>query len=168
MFCDYRDKLLDNYCEIRYIIAMVDEKLERQIDVVNAALHRIFFLARQPEGLSEKLQQVNFQDMHVMTVADEHPDAILKDIKEQMQLPQSTLTSIVNKLERLGLVRRVINHRDLRSYSLELTEAGHALRDEHRRSDRAQVARMLEKLNPDERQQFADMLWVATSRLEER
>lgn len=146
---------------------MVDDKLERQIDVVNAALHRIFFMARQPEGLSENLRQVNFQDMHVMTVAHEHPDAILKDIKEQMQLPQSTLTSIVNKLEKLGLVRRVINRRDLRSYSLELTETGHALREEHRRSDRAQVARMLERLEPDDRQAFADMLWKVTSRMQE-
>jgi DNA-binding MarR family transcriptional regulator len=147
---------------------MVDEKLERQIDVVNAALHRIFFLARQPEGLSEKLQQVNFQDMHVMTFAHEHPDAILKDIKEQMQLAQSTLTSIVNKLEKLGLVRRVINRRDLRSYSLELTEAGHAIREEHRRSDHAQVAQMLQRLEPEERQRFADMLWTVTSRFEGR
>jgi DNA-binding MarR family transcriptional regulator len=149
-------------------MAVTDDQFERQIDVVNAALHRIFYMARQPEGLSESLRQVNFQDMHVMTFAHEHPDAILKDIKDQMQLPQSTLTSIVNKLEKLGLVRRVINRRDLRSYSLELTEAGHALREEHRRSDHAQVARMLQKLEPAERQEFADMLWKVTGRIEER
>ena len=100
-----------------------------------------------------------------MAAAHENPDAILKDIKEQMQLPQSTLTSIVNKLERLGLVRRVINRRDLRSYSLELTEAGHALREEHRRSDRVQVARLLKVFNDEERQQFVDLMWKLTRRL---
>lgn len=166
MFYENRNKGIDNYYGSRYFVPVADETFERQIDVVNAALHRIFFTARQPEGLSERLQQVNFQDMHVMTFAHEHPDAILKDIKEQMQLPQSTLTSIVNKLEKLGLLRRVINRRDLRSYSLELTEAGHSLREEHRRSDRAQVAHMLERLDPDERQQFTDLLWRVTSRYE--
>ena len=144
---------------------MPNEKLEHQIDGVNAGLHRIFFNARQPQGLSQNLRQVNFQDMHVMAAAHENPDAILKDIKEQMQLPQSTLTSIVNKLERLGLVRRVISRRDLRSYSLELTEAGHALREEHRRSDRAQVARLLEVFNDEERRQFVDLMWKLTRRL---
>jgi DNA-binding MarR family transcriptional regulator len=150
---------------MRYIISMSDEKLQQQIDIVNTGLHRIFFHARQPEGLSENLRQVNFQDMHVMAEAHEHPDAILKDIREQMQLRQSTLTSIVNKLERLGLVRRVINRRDLRSYSLELTEAGHALREEHRRSDQAQVARLLGMLNDGERQQFVDLMSKLTRRL---
>ncbi|MBN1856982.1 MAG: MarR family transcriptional regulator [Dehalococcoidia bacterium] len=145
---------------------MADEKDDRQIDAVNQALHLIFMKARQPEGLSEMLRQVNFQDMHVMTAAHEHPDAILKDIKEQMQLPQSTLTSIVNKLEKLGLVRRVINRRDLRSYSLELTEAGHALREEHRRSDRAQVAFLLGLLNEEERTQFVGLMDKLTRRLE--
>ena len=144
---------------------MPDEKLELQIGVVNTGLHRIFFNARQPERLSENLRQVNFQDMHVITEAHEHPDAILKDIRERMQLPQSTLTSIVNKLERLGLVRRVINRRDLRSYSLELTEDGHALREEHRRSDRAQVALLLGMLNDEERQQFVQLMSKLTRRL---
>lgn len=144
---------------------MDDNVFERQIDIVNAALHRIYFQARQPDGLPEPLRQVNFQDMHVLSVAAEHPDAILRDIKGYMRLPQSTLTSIVNKLEKLGLVKRVINRRDLRSYSLELTEGGHALREEHQRSDRAQVARMLEGLEPGERQQFADLLWKATERV---
>jgi len=138
-----------------------DDAFERQIDLVNVALHRIYFEARQPEGLPEALRQVSFQDMHVLSVAAEHPDAILRDIRDYMQLPQSTLTSIVNKLEKLGLVRRVINRRDLRSYSLELTAEGHALREQHRRWDRAQVRRMLENLAIGERQQFADLLWKA-------
>jgi DNA-binding MarR family transcriptional regulator len=144
---------------------VAEESLSRQVEVVNAALHRLYFTSRQIENVPENLRQINYQDIHVMSVAYDHPDAILKDIRDYMQLPQSTLTSIVNKLERLGVLKRVISHRDLRSYSLELTDLGRTLREKHRESDRAHVARLLESLEPGERQTLADLLWKATSSL---
>jgi len=69
----------------------------------------------------------------VVDVAAEKPEVILGEIGATLGLPKSTLTSIVDRLETQGYLRRVISRRDRRSYGVELTRKGRTAYEAHRR-----------------------------------
>ena len=131
---------------------------DEQVRILNEAIHRIWFSMMRPNVLSEKLRSLSFLDLHVVSTASDNPGLILKDIKDYLHIPHSTLSSSVSKLERMGLVRRVINRRDLRSYSIELTEEGRGVMREHERIDVEQAGGLISSLTVEERAQFIRLL----------
>ena len=131
---------------------------DEQVRLLNEAIHRIWFNVMRPNMLSDNLRSLTFLDLHVISTASDSPGLILKDIKDYLHVPHSTLSSSVSKLERMGLVRRVINRRDLRSYSIELTEEGKDVLREHARIDIEQAARIISPLTPQERKTLISLL----------
>lgn len=67
----------------------------------------------------------------IIDIVAENTDVIIGDIGKSLNLPKSTLTSIIDRLEKRDYVRRIISPRDRRSYGLELTESGMAVYAEH-------------------------------------
>jgi DNA-binding MarR family transcriptional regulator len=90
---------------------------------------------------------------------------ILKEFREYLRVPQTTFSSIVKKLEQLGLVRRVINPRDLRSFSLRVTEAGRQIVETHRENDLKQAREILLELDENERGEFVRLFEKAVHRM---
>ena len=140
-----------------------NDKLSEQIRILNEAVHKIWFDMMQTNLFSDKLRNLTFLDLHIISTAHKNPDLILKDIKDRLHIPHSTLSSSVSKLEKMGLVKRVINRRDLRSYSIELTAEGKEVMKEHERIDYEQVSKLVVPLSPDEREQFISMVKKAIS-----
>lgn len=87
-------------------------------------------------------------DLHVLRMVHEKPDLILKEVRDRLELPNSTLTSVIDRLEKRGVMERTINRRDHRSYGLRLTEHGCALLAEHERVLHLMMERLLECLPP--------------------
>ena len=116
---------------------MNEDKQLKQIEAVNKAFHQIWYavMFNRPDYKSDNVQKLSFIEMHLIGMAYDHPDMILKEIREYLRIPQTTLSSIIAKMEKQGLLRRVINHRDLRSFSLEVTAAGKKIRDTHKEQD---------------------------------
>ncbi|MBN2098248.1 MAG: winged helix DNA-binding protein [Dehalococcoidia bacterium] len=141
-----------------------DAELSEQVRIINKVVHKIWFDVMRPNWLSDKLRNLTFVDLHIISTAHENPDLILRDIKSYLHIPHSTLSSSVSKLERMGLVRRVINRRDLRSYSIELTDEGKKIMEEHERVDADQVSRLIAPLSRDERRQLISLVEQAISR----
>jgi len=133
-----------------------DKITDIQVERFNRAFHTLWFkiMISRPESKSDKLKGLTFSDLHVITMAYEEPEIILKDIRERLRLPQTTLSSIVAKLEKKGFVKRVINPRDYRSFSLKITNRGKELMVAHMDMDEKQNRHILESLEPDERQEF--------------
>jgi DNA-binding MarR family transcriptional regulator len=133
-----------------------DKITDDQISRFNQAFHTLWFkiMTSRPESKSDKLKGLTFSDMHVISMAYEEPDIILKDIREKLRLPQTTLSSIVAKLEKKGFVQRVINPRDYRSFSLKITDKGTEMMAAHMELDEKQNRHILQSLEPDERQEF--------------
>ena len=102
------------------------------------------------EDWSDKLKGIGMTDLGILHHVAHNPDVILGDIKTALNIPHSTLTSAVNRLERRGLVRRVISARDRRSFGLVLTESGHVMQREHSRVDRMITGLVLESLDSEE------------------
>ena len=63
-------------------------------------------------------------EINLLSMAGSRKDMLIREFLEIVKIPKSTLTSIVNRLEQKGYLKRVINPRDRRSYGLELTDKG--------------------------------------------
>ena len=135
---------------------MTKDKLQSQIEAVNRAFHKVWYAVMfdRSDAKSENIKNLSFMDMHLIGIAHEHPDYILREIRDILQVPQTTLSSIVSRMENQGYVRRVINHRDMRSFSLEVTEKGRQMYEEHKRNDREKAEQILLMLDEDERDDF--------------
>lgn len=135
---------------------MNKKKFEQQVEAINRAFHKVWYAVMfdRPDTRSENMQSLSFIDMHLIGIAEENPDYILKEIRDILQVPQTTLSSIVSKLEKKDFIRRVINHRDMRSFSIEVTEKGKQLIEEHKANDRKKAEKILQILEEDERDDF--------------
>lgn len=135
---------------------MKNDKLTKQIEAVNNAFHKIWYavMFQRPDYKSENIQKLSFIEMYLIGIACEHPEMILKEIRELLRIPQTTLSSIIAKLEKQGVLKRVINHRDMRSFSLEVTDLGRKIRQTHKEHESRQAKEALLALNEEEREEF--------------
>ena len=103
----------------------------------------------------EHLKTLSFLEISILAFVYEKPDIILKDIIERTGIPNSSLTSIIDRLERRGYVRRILSQRDRRSYGIELTELGDQVYHLHLNFEEQVYQRVLQALEtPEERDTF--------------
>lgn len=103
----------------------------------------------------------------VLDAAAETPEVVLGEIGAAQGVPKSTLTSVIDRLEAQGYLRRTISRRDRRSYGVELTRRGRTAYEAHRRFEADVWRRTLEGLDGDaEREGFLAALRKMVSGLE--
>ena len=148
---------------------MENERLNKQVTTVNSAFHKLWrsLIIGRKDLLSGEFGNLSFADMQVIGLAYKKPDLILKEIRDYVRVPQTTLSSIVAKLEKLGFVKRVINRRDMRSFSLEITEPGKHAVEEHIRIDIEQAKMVVMSLDEKERDDFVRLLEKVSERFEQ-
>lgn len=88
----------------------------------------------------------------------EHPDLILRELSAALQVPKSTLTSLLDRMERQGLLVRTLSVRDRRSYGLALTDPGRLAQQTHLDFEAAAWSRALRPLSDSQRATFLDLL----------
>lgn len=105
-------------------------------------------LSELHHALVNKMQQSNFEEqfsrvkglatleISVLSILSRKPDILMKEIVEELQIPKSTLTNVVDRLENHGFIYRVISKKDRRSFTLELTEEGKLAQEEHLKLER--------------------------------
>lgn len=113
------------------------------------------------------LQGLSTVEISVLVIASRKPDVILKEILGILEIPASTLTSAVDRLERRGLLRRVISPRDRRSYGLELTDAGLQAQEEHGKAEEVVLRRVLGAYTPEERSELVRLLRILAGSISE-
>ncbi|MFR9795660.1 MarR family winged helix-turn-helix transcriptional regulator [Streptomyces sp. MS06] len=87
----------------------------------------------------------------------EHP-LRMRDLSELTGVAARTTTSIVDALERDGLVERVRHPRDRRAYLLRLTEAGQRCHTEAEEVDRRALEQATAGLGGEDREQLRSLL----------
>ncbi len=139
---------------------MQNKKLKEQMEAMNRAFHKIWFAVMfdRPDYKSENVQKLSLIEMHLIGLAYDKPDIIIKELREYLRVPQTTLSSIIAKLEKQGYIRRVINPRDMRSFSLEVTPKGKEIREIHKRNDMDQAKEALLALEESERDIFIRLI----------
>ncbi|HEX3076086.1 MAG TPA: MarR family transcriptional regulator [Lachnospiraceae bacterium] len=106
-------------------------------------------------------------EVSVIQIVSENPDIILKSICEILDLPKSTLTNTINRLEEKGYLFRTITKKDLRSYGLALTEKGILAQKEHIEYEHQVFGKILETLEAEDRTEFLSLMKKITMNLAE-
>jgi len=120
---------------------------DQEIAAVRDLLHRTWFAIQAAHAqLGADVYSLQLGDLRVLKLIEEHPDAIMRDIRDALGVPHSTLTGVIDRLERNGLVRRTLSDRDRRSYGLVLTEDGERLQREHEQADHELAVHVLEAI----------------------
>lgn len=111
-----------------------DSNTERLLERVNRLSHRIVRVNEQyDENSFHRIKNMSKIEISVLSLLCENPQMIMRDMSEWLQVSKSTMTGVIDKLEELGFLRRVINKQDRRSYALEITEEGKLAQQEHLR-----------------------------------
>jgi DNA-binding MarR family transcriptional regulator len=125
------------------------------------ALHRFMaaFSLRNLARWDERLEGLAMLDIGLIHHVANSPGITVGEVRKVLDIPNSTLSSAVNRLGRRGLLLRVINAEDRRSYGLMLTEAGFQVEEAHRALDK-HLAELCIRALPDaeQRRLFLDSL----------
>lgn len=98
----------------------------------------------------KEMKELTTLDISVVNIAATNPDIIIREIAGILKIPNSTLTSSLNRLERKGIANRTISSRDRRSFGLELTDKGQKVQQIHLDFERTFFESILAKLDTHE------------------
>ena len=139
----------------------MDKECKKQINKLNALWHRILKVSNHKdlEQRYQNLHNLNTNEISIIRIISEKDEVIIKDILEILDVPKSTLTSMIDKLEESGILSRAISKRDRRSYKLELTEKGKIIQGEHIKYEEEIYGRIITSLdNYEEREEFLRLM----------
>lgn len=94
----------------------------------------------------------------VLVVIEANPDLKQSDLARATHLDRSTVVTVIDNLEKRGLVERRIALHDRRSNAIRLTEAGSVLLKKLKRQVAAHERRLMENFSADERDTFIRLL----------
>ena len=116
---------------------MKDKITQSEIEKLDKVYHALVVsMQKTSEELwKDKLEGISTVEISILSIIQSKPDVILKEITQILGVPASTLTSAINRLEKRGLLARVISKRDRRSFGLALTNDGQLAQQEHRQSE---------------------------------
>lgn len=97
-----------------------------------------------------ELKELSTLDISVINIIALHSDIIVREIAESLNIPNSTLTSSLNRLEKKGIANRVISKRDRRSFGVTLAEKGWKVQQIHLDFEKSYFESILSKLDTDE------------------
>ncbi|SFD23528.1 MarR family winged helix-turn-helix transcriptional regulator [Clostridium uliginosum] len=107
-------------------------------------------------------------EIGIISIVSKNPDVILREVGTFLDIPKSTLTNAIDRLEKRNYINRTISKRDRRSYGLKLTEEGHLTQKEHIDFESMVYGRLLNSLDTDEeKQELFKLLRKIVSNLEE-
>lgn len=139
----------------------MDKECKRQIDELNRLWHRMLKESnyKDIEAKYQNMKELSTTELAVIRIISEKEDVIIRDIIESLNIPKSTLTSIVDRLEKRDLIVRAISKRDRRSYRLELTENGKMIQGEHVKFEEEVYGKIITSLDTyEEREEFLKLI----------
>ncbi len=100
------------------------------------------------------LSNVSFSQYCLLSFFREHEQLMMSEIAQRMGHSTAATTGIVDRLEKLGYVRRVKGREDRRKIFVQITTTGQALMGEVRADMVANLLKMMAVLEPAERKSW--------------
>lgn len=122
---------------------------EEQIEKFRFLWERML-ISNKLEVCTEELKGASILDVNILRLLFNSPNIIPKEIIGLLNIPNSTLTNAITRLEKKGLVERKLNSNDLRSLQLLLTDKGKQAVLNHHDAERVLIANMFNILSEDE------------------
>ena len=96
--------------------------------------------------------------MHTIEILGIFGSMMMKDLAEKVGVTTGTLTITVDKLETKGLMKRIPNPDDRRSFLIALTEKGKKIHLEHSRAHDEMTENCLRGFSAEEKDRLKDLL----------
>lgn len=94
----------------------------------------------------------------ILFILNEHEGLSQRELLDMLHIRSASLSELLFKLERNGLILRQRDEQDKRNFRLTLTESGRATLDEHRQHRQATATRLFSALDETEREALATLL----------
>ena len=130
---------------------MLPDLVGYQLRMAQIALFRDF--AQGPGG-----EDVTPGLFGVLVIVEANPDMKQSELARATHLDRSTVVTVIDNLERRGLVERRVALHDRRSNAIRLTDAGSALLRKLKRQVSAHEKRLLRNFSAAERETFVALL----------
>ncbi len=101
---------------------------------------------------TDAMSNASILDANIMRILRLEKQASIKKIGTTLNVPTSTLSSAIKRLEKQGLIKRTICKEDLRSYEVSFTKKGNAIFAEFYEKEIQIMELLLGKLDGQEEQ----------------
>lgn len=149
----------------------MDKECKRQVNELNILWHSMLMESKYKDIESKypNMQGLSTNELTIIRIISEKEEVIIKDILDVLNVPKSTLTSIIDRLEKHNLIIRAISKRDRRSYKLELTEKGKIVQDEHIKFEEEVYGKIIVSLDTyEDRETFLKLLRMLVGNISRR
>jgi len=130
----------------------VKRSIEDRIAELTGFIDRLIGRFKETEDLFASRLEVSERELMLLRALVEDGPMITKALGGRFGVPVSTMTGLIDRMEKKGLLRRIPHRRDRRSIELEATPAGALALREHARVLEAMARGMLGAL-PDKDQE---------------
>lgn len=120
--------------------------MKERVDELRRFIEMLSTRFKQTEELFASRLEVSERELALLRTLVEEGPMITKVLGGRFGVPVSTMTGLVDRMEKKGLVRRVRGRRDRRAIELEATPAGALALTEHARSLEAVARGILQAL----------------------
>jgi DNA-binding MarR family transcriptional regulator len=121
---------------------------------------------KESERLFASQLEVSERELALLHALATEGSMITKELGARFKVPVSTMTGLVDRMEKKGLLRRISGRLDRRSIELELTPAGSLALREHSRNIEAIAEGMLAALSARDQEALIAILRRVRERLE--
>ena len=140
--------------------------MRERIEELSRFIERVSTRFKETEGVFASRLEVSDRELALLRTLVAEGPMITKALGGRFRVPVSTMTGLVDRMERQGLVRRVAGRRDRRSIELEATPAGALALREHARGIEAIARGMLDALPERDQRALVAILRRALARLD--
>lgn len=133
----------------------MNKSSKRQIEEFSELWHQILKKCNYEKEMEQfqRLNKLTDIEISIISIVSKNPDVILGEIISILDVPKSTLTNAIDRLEKRNYINRVISERDKRSYGLKLTEDGELAQKEHLDFEYMVYGKVLDALDTDTEKQ---------------
>lgn len=124
----------------------------------NILLHKLIDLIQFKNTYQQQSSGISPQDMYVLERIHLQNQIQIRDLSAKYSLPPSTLTGILDRLERKQYIRRERKSDDRRAIDLTVTDKGEAVLKRHIYEDELFSANLFAGLSGGKRDLFLELL----------
>lgn len=106
----------------------------------------------------DELKDLGINDVKILKLVYRQPGQSIKYYLDILQVPNSTFTNTLNRLIKKELLVRQMDEKDLRSYSLRLTDKGIHAVEQHLEAEKKLFDHCLARLSEQEQDMFVSLL----------
>lgn len=133
-------------------------KEEGELMDENELMHKLIDIFEYKSSYQLKSSNIQPQDMYVLERIYFLGKVKIRDISKQYDIPPSTLTGIIDRLESKKYIERIRSTEDRRAIELVVTELGKQVVKVHIKEDKLFSLNFFNTLQEDKKQLFKELL----------